>query len=70
MKVFDLKQRNLGIFVAHRSFCVKNICVSDLKSEVFRPCPSSLCVYVLEGESGLKSKVASEMTAFLKGVRF
>lgn len=44
MKVFDLKQRNLGIFVAHRSLCVKNICVSDLKSEVFCPCPSSVCL--------------------------
>lgn len=66
MKIFDLKQRNLVIFVAHRSLCVKNICVSDLKSDVFCPCPSSVCV--LGGKSGLKSKVASDMTAFLEGV--
>lgn len=44
MKVFDLKQSNLGIFVAHRSLCVKNNCVIDLKSEVFCPFPSSVCV--------------------------
>lgn len=54
--------------MAHGSFCVRTICVSDLKSEVFCPC-FPLCVYVLEGKSGLKSKVVSDMTDFLKGVR-
>jgi len=58
MKVFDLKQKHLGIFAAHRSVCVKNICISDLKSEVFCPCPFPACVHAgrevrTEKQSGL-----------------
>lgn len=35
---------------------------------MFCPCPFSVCVYVQAGKSGLKYKVASDVTAFLKGV--
>lgn len=68
MKEFDLKQRNLGIFVAHRSLCVKSICVSDLKSEVFCPCPSSVCLCAGR-EIRTEKQSGPDMTAFLKGVR-